>query len=305
MDPLSEVLSVLKPRDVIARAFDMGGEWAVQFDKHEGIKCYAVHSGGCWLMVDGIVEPVRLETGDCFLLPRGLPFKLASGPDVPVSDWREVFKRGASDGTITTWQGGGACFGVGGHFLLAGPAARMLLNELPPIVHVRSGPERAELLWCLKRMGEEFRAAGPGASLVAQQLATMMLVQALRLHLAEGVQNPGWLAALADAQMHVAVRAVHEEPGFGWTVERMAERCGMSRSVFAERFREVVGSGPMEYVTRWRMVVAGERLRGGEGVAEVARTLGYAAESAFGKAFRRVVGVSPREWKRRVEMMNR
>lgn len=298
MDPLSEVLSVLKPRDVIARAFDMGGEWAVQFGPHEGIKCYAVHSGGCWLVVEGLAEPVRLETGDCFLLPRGFPFRLASGLDVPVTDWREVFHCPKMDGGVVVWQGGGACFGVGGHFLLAGPAARMLLNELPVVVHVRAEQAREQWWWCLQRMGEEFRADRPGGSLVLQQLATMMLVQALRLHAVCGTGASGWLGALADAQMQVAIRAVHEEPGADWTVERLAERCGMSRSVFAERFRTVVGSGPMEYVTRWRMVVAGERLRGGESVGEVSRALGYGAESAFGKAFRRVMRVSPREWKR-------
>jgi mannose-6-phosphate isomerase-like protein (cupin superfamily) len=78
MDPLSDVLSLLKLRSYICGGFDAGGEWSVQFHQHEGIKCYAVVSGQCWLSVEGVPDDVRLETGDCFLLPRGRPFRLAS-----------------------------------------------------------------------------------------------------------------------------------------------------------------------------------------------------------------------------------
>src|SRR5580658_10718333 len=78
MDPLSDVLSLLKPRSYSAGGFDVGGDLSIQFPRHEGVKCYAVISGGCWLSVEGIADAVRLETGDCFLLPSGRPFVLAS-----------------------------------------------------------------------------------------------------------------------------------------------------------------------------------------------------------------------------------
>ena len=35
----------------------------IQFPQHEGIKCYAVVSGECWLSVEGVPDPVRLKTG--------------------------------------------------------------------------------------------------------------------------------------------------------------------------------------------------------------------------------------------------
>ena len=78
MDPLSDVLSLLKPRSYMSGGFDAGGEWSIQFRQHEGIKCYALVSGQCWLSVDGIPDSVRLNAGDRFLLPRGRPFSLAS-----------------------------------------------------------------------------------------------------------------------------------------------------------------------------------------------------------------------------------
>src|SRR5271155_4421902 len=78
MDPLSDVLSLLKVRSYIAGGLDVGGELSARFGPHDGIKCYAVVSGQCWLSVDGVPDAVRLETGDCFLLPHGRPFRLAS-----------------------------------------------------------------------------------------------------------------------------------------------------------------------------------------------------------------------------------
>ncbi len=69
MDALSDVLSLLKPRSYMFGGFDTGGEWAVQFGRHEGVKCYALVSGQCWLAVEGVADPVHMEAGDCFLLP--------------------------------------------------------------------------------------------------------------------------------------------------------------------------------------------------------------------------------------------
>ena len=71
MDPLSDVLSLLKLRSYISGGLDVGGELSVRFPRHEGIKCYAVVSGECWLSVEGVPDAVRLKAGDCFLLPRG------------------------------------------------------------------------------------------------------------------------------------------------------------------------------------------------------------------------------------------
>jgi len=140
----------------------------------------------------------------------------------------------------------------------------------------------------------------PGSSLIAQQLAYVMLVQALRLHLADGARGGvGWLFALADKQMSAAITCMHDDPGHPWTLQKLAERAGMSRSVFALRFKETVGATPMEYLTRWRMLLAGDRLQhSDDSISAIALSLGYESESAFGKAFRRLMGCSPRQHSR-------
>lgn len=128
----------------------------------------------------------------------------------------------------------------------------------------------------------------------------MMLIQALRLHLEEGLKGGvGWLFALADKQMNAAITSMHDDPAQRWTLQKLAERAGMSRSIFALKFKELVGTSPMEYLTHWRMMLAGDRLKNTDDpVAAIALSLGYESESAFSKAFKRVMGHSPRQHSR-------
>jgi AraC-like DNA-binding protein len=299
MDPLSDVLSLLKPRSYVSAGFDAGGEWSIRFAGHEGIKFQAVISGQCWLSMEGVPDPVRLETGDCFLLPHGKPFCLASDTALTPIDAKTIFPP-SQRGGIVTYNGGGDFFGAASLFTLTGKHAGILLEVLPPIVHIRRESDQAALRWSLERMMQEQREGAPGFSLVAQHLAHMMLVHALRLHLAEGVKGGvGWLFALADKQMAAAINAMHDDPAHRWTLQELAERVGMSRSTFALKFKETVGASPMEYLARWRMLLAGDRLaNSGDPVSVIALSLGYESESAFSTAFKRVMGCSPRQYGR-------
>jgi AraC-like DNA-binding protein len=300
MDPLSDVLSLLKPRSYVSGGFDVGGKLSVLFGRHDGIKCYAVVSGQIWLAVEGVAEAVRLKTGDCFLLPRGWPFRLATDLTAPPIEALSILATARRIGGVVTVNGGGDCLVVGGHFALSGDHAGMLLGILPPIVHIRKESDKAAMRWSLERMRQELREGQPGGFLMAQHLAHLMLLQALRLHLAEGsAGGVGWLFALADRHMGAAIAAIHEAPAHRWTLQALAERAGMSRSTFALRFKETVGTSPMEYVTRWRMLLAGDRLmNSSEPISAIARSLGYESESAFSTAFKRVMGCSPRQYGR-------
>jgi AraC-like DNA-binding protein len=299
MDPLSEILALLKPQSYFSGGFAVSGDIAIRFPKHQGIKCYAVLAGQCWLAVDEVPEPVLLNAGDCFLLPRGLPFRLATDlslEPVPFTVARERLSMSNEAPVVTE----GVQHIAGGHFRLTGSHAEMLLQSLPPIVHIRRESDKATMRWSLERMREELRNPQPGSSLITQQLAYMMLVQALRLHLADTANaGRGWLSALSDKHMSIAIASMHNDPGRPWTLQSLAECVGLSRSVFALRFRETVGTTPMEYLTRWRMLLAADRLENSsDGLSAIAQSLGYESESAFGKAFRRVMGCSPRRYTR-------
>jgi AraC-like DNA-binding protein len=297
MDPLSEVLALMKPQIYVSGGFAVPGDMAIAFPKHQGIKCYAMLAGQCWLVVEGVPEAVLLHAGDCFLLPRGLPFRLATDLSLEPVLYTVAFARlGVRSDTPGVPEG--AQYIAGGHFGLTGGHAEMLLHSLPPIVHIRRESDKAAMRWSLERLREELRDPQPGGSLIAQQLAYMMLIQALRLHLADAASaGHSWLSALSDNHMSIAIASMHNDPGYPWTLQSLAECVGMSRSVFALRFRDTVGATPMEYLTRWRMLLAADRLKNSsDGLSAIAQSLGYESESAFGKAFRRVMGCSPRQY---------
>jgi AraC-like DNA-binding protein len=299
MDPLSEVLALLKPQSLASGGFMVPGDMAVYFPKHQGVKCYAMLAGECWLAVEGVPDPVLLHAGDCFLLPRGLPFRLATDLSLEPVHYTLAWDRLSKTHSMSEVPEG-ARYIAGGFFAFTGGHAEMLLQALPPIVHIRRESDKAAMRWSLERMREELRDPQPGGSLIAQQLAYTMLIQALRLHLTDTANaGRGWLSALSDKHMSIAITSMHNDPGDPWTLQSLAERVGMSRSVFALRFRETVGATPMEYLTRWRMLLAADRLKNSpDGLSAIAQSLGYESESAFGKAFRRVMGFSPRQYTR-------
>lgn len=300
MDPLSDVLSLLKPRNIMSAGFEAGGLWSIRFpDQQDTIKCGAVISGTCWLAVDGVADAVRLSAGDCFLLPGGRPFLLASDQRVEPIEAAAVFSSARSGGVVVH-NGGGEFSLVSSRFALSGDHADLLLRMLPPIVRIREKPDQAMLRWSVERMMEELRVRQPGGYLIVGHLAHMILLQALRLHLSDRrAGDVGWLFALADKRMSAAINAMHSDPAHRWTLRTLAECSGMSRSSFAQTFKRMVGLSAMEYLTRWRMQMAADRLvHTADSLSSIALSLGYESESAFSTAFKRVMGASPRSYGR-------
>ncbi|MES4615428.1 MAG: AraC family transcriptional regulator [Ewingella sp.] len=296
MDPLSELLSLLKPQSYASGGVAIGREMAIQWPEHAGIKCYAVVSGQCWLSVEGAEGPIELNAGDCYLLPPGAPFVIATDLQAAPIDFA-ILREARLLGQNVLGGGTEACFLVGGHFVLTGLHADLLLGSLPPVVHIQQEADKAAMRWSLERMALEVREPQPGGSLITQQLAYMMLIQALRLHLHDGKNSGvGWLFALADKQLSTALACMHNNPEHRWTLESLAAHVGMSRSAFAKHFKDIVGSAPIEYLTHWRMLLACDRLKNSaDSIPRIATSLGYESESAFGKAFKRVIGCSPRQ----------
>ncbi len=192
-------------------------------------------------------------------------------------------------------------FLIGGRFAFAGDHAAMLFGTLPPIVPVREASSQASVLrWSLDQLASELRGGALGGILVAEHLAHIMLVHALRLYLTSSAkEGVGWFFALSDRQIGAAVRAMHADPAHRWTLEELGRLAGMSRTTFAQKFKQRVGATPMDYLTRWRMLIAGDRLRNArETVASIAFSLGYESESAFSMAFKRTMACSPRQYQR-------
>jgi AraC-like DNA-binding protein len=112
-------------------------------------------------------------------------------------------------------------------------------------------------------------------------------------------EQAGWLAGLRDPFVGKALSLLHAQPERGWTIEELGKEIGLSRSVLAERFGDLVGMPPMQYLAKWRMQIAAGLLDGGHAnIATIAAKIGYGSEAAFSRAFKKMVGVAPSEWRR-------
>lgn len=278
---------------------DFGGDWAYAFEAVGTFRCFAVVSGQCWLSIADDPTSILLRQGEFFALPRGRDFVLASDPTI---EPRSIDEESGDpmNGRILQLQGGGGCCIFGAVFTFKGDIANHLLDVLPPVIHISDGEDRAALKSYLDRMMALLRKPQPGSVLVGENLAKTMLIEILRLYLVDGAGAVGWISALSDGKLSRAITAMHERPGLRWTVQHLAEHAGMSRSAFAVRFKEKVGVTVIEYLIRWRMLLAADRLRGSsDSVATIGQFLGYDSESAFVFAFRRTMGCTPRQYARR------
>jgi AraC-like DNA-binding protein len=302
MDPLSDVLSLLQPRSQFYAGFDAAGDWSFDFPPHEGIKFTAVMRGTCWGMAEDLEHPVRFDEGDCFLLNSRRRFVLSSDPALPAQSGEHILEAVARDG-VAVHNGGGEVFLISGRFSFSGSHATVLFEALPPIINIPKASSQAEVLrWSLDQWACELRNPQPGGVLMSTHLAHLMLVQVLRLFLETPGELPkGWFLALTDRQISPAIAAMHAEPARRWTLAELARIAGISRTVFAQRFKALVGSTAMDYLARWRMLVAADRLRaGGENVASIAFSLGYESESSFSTAFKRIMSYSPTQYRRQL-----
>ncbi|GGT03946.1 AraC family transcriptional regulator [Streptomyces chromofuscus] len=299
MDPLEDVLALLDTRSHLSTSLMAGGRWAVRFEAPPGVKFNAVRRGSCVLEVEGIDEPIALSVGDCYLLTRPRRFTLRSGPGVAAVAAGPLFAR-AVDGVARAGDGDDVLL-VGGRFSFGSRAQELLLDTLPPVIHVPAGtPQAGTVQWALTAIEDELTRRPVGSTLVAEHLAVVMLVHVLRLHLTrEPHAVSGWLGGLTDPAVSAALTAMHEDPTRPWTVAELARSGAVSRSTLAARFKSTVGQGPLEYLTRWRIELAARHLRQStETVAAIAHSVGYGSESALSVAFKRVTGLSPREYRR-------
>ena len=300
MDPLSDLLLLLKPRRYLSGKLEAGGRWAFRFPNEENaIMCFSIVRGSCWLILDELSDKVRLAEGDCLVLPSGRAFGLTSEPDIPQEEYESRLSYSLPGGVVTV-NGGGDFLLAGTRFAVDRRHVDLLRGILPAVVHLRQESEQAALRWSVDRMMEEMQNEQPGSPLLTQQLAHMILVLTMRRHIAEGASgDSGWFAALADKHVGLAIKAMHADLKFRWTLDNIARRATMSRSKFAARFKTVMGETPMEYLTRWRILVAAEKLKNtSDPIAKVAAEVGYQSESAFSNAFKRLMGSSPRRYVR-------
>jgi AraC-like DNA-binding protein len=291
-DPFSEVLAALGARSVRGTGLDAAGDWALAFDGRMRLKFVAVTRGRCWLLLPDH-SPQALMEGEVVLIS-DTRYTIASDPSVEPTDGMPLYASRGHD--IVRLGGGDETSLIGGGSGFAAGSAAFVLDALPKFLRIDPTSSTAQAVArTLNALRTEVAHAQIGGSLIAERLAEILVIAAVRAFVSTSpTASLGWITALADPRIGKALRLLHGDVAYRWTVPILASEVGMSRSAFAQRFTERVGRSPLDYLTRWRMVLAERKLTEGQPVAAVAAAVGYSSQSAFAHAFKRTMGRTPR-----------
>ena len=318
MDPITDLFQTMRVAGVVHARLEATAPWGLRRDANvateaakDSAHCASspfhfahfgiISRGNCWLSVDGIPEALALAGGDAFLLAPGSSYTLRDDPRTPARSFCEVAPRERSQ--VTQYGGGGAPTTlVSGWFRFDPMSTKLLARLLPSLILVRADQAQSLALnTTMNMLASEMAEVAPGSELVVNRLADVLFIQCLRAHIASRREpcKSGWLRAVFDPQVGVALKSMHEKVEVPWTVESLAAASGMSRSAFAVRFKGLVGESPLEYLTSWRMHKATALLQNGDKkLFEVAKSVGYDSDAAFSKAFKRTFGVAPRAYQK-------
>jgi AraC-like DNA-binding protein len=313
-DVLSDVLAAVRLSGAVFFDWEMTSPWVVETPPARDvaarvmpgaqrvIEYHLVARGTCWTHAVG-GDPVLLREGDLVVFPQGDAHVLSSAPGMRSAPDVSKFARGSTPLPFSYTHGGGGperarivCSFVGVDERPFNP----LLGALPAIIHLPA--DRTQPGWLGMMMAiaaTETGAARAGAENVLSRLAELTFVETVRRYLETlPAAHTGWLAGLRDPVVGKALAALHGAPTDDWTVESLARMVGVSRSILAERFTEMAGQPPMQYLALWRMQLASRLLKDGGAVATVAAAVGYGSEAAFSRAFKKVVGQPPATWRK-------
>jgi AraC family transcriptional regulator, activator of mtrCDE len=237
---------------------------------------HLIDSGVCFVRSAVLDAPLRLEAGDLAVFPAGAAHVLSGSPDGAT----------APESRFTSM--------LCGEFEFATGKRNAIVDALPPCFVVREKEGGMQFRQLAQLMLHEARGSSFGSRAILDKMADTLFVMAVRHYISHAPERRGLLAALCDPRLVKALEAMHAHPDKDWTVAALAEAAHMSRTAFANHFASVLGTGPIEYLTGWRMTEAQRLLSDPRtSVASVAAGLGYRTEAAFRRAFKRVTGYGP------------
>ncbi len=323
-DTLSDVLRAVRLRGAVFFYVNGDGEWAAEAPPAKEIapllirgvdhvmEYHAVVKGSCWAAIPN-GSSVQLSAGDVVVFPHGDAHVVSSTPGM----------RGTLDpGLFTDIAGNALPLRVaynGPNILPAAPLENNaettivcgflgcdlrpfnpLIAALPRLLHLRAGDADGWIVNFMRHAVAESHAPRPGAEVMLARMSEMMFVDAVRRYADQlPLHSNGWIAGLRDRFVGNALALLHDQPAQDWSIDELGRRIGLSRSALHERFVDLIGVPPMQYLAQWRMQAAARLLLETRAtVAAIALDVGYDSEAAFARAFKRIVGTPPAAWRR-------
>jgi AraC-like DNA-binding protein len=332
-DTLSDVLRTVRLRSAVFFYVSCGNTWAAEAPQSKEIAAtvmpgadhvidyHVVTNGECWAAILG-EPPLKLHRGDIVMLAQGDAHVMSSAPGMRAHldpTWPEEMKvnqrpfRIAYEGVNgkQVCSSDQPCKTSGTTTLVCGFIGcdtrpfNPLIATLPRMLHL---PANGGSTWSeqfVRMAADETNSGRPGSEALLERMSEMMFVDAVRRYVDTlPEESTGWLAGLRDRFVGRALSLMHETPTADWNLDELSNKVGLSRSALHERFVQLIGQPPMQYLANWRMQLASKLLREGQSsVASIALEVGYESEAAFARAFKRLVGMPPAAWRRQQSLL--
>ncbi|MGI9473667.1 MAG: AraC family transcriptional regulator [Rubripirellula sp.] len=306
VDPVANLLDKLYLPSWVAAELSFGGRWGLEIPNHT-VAMYVFLEGGGWLVPEAAgAEPVRLRAGDHVITTRATPHLVLRD----IGNSCEPIEERIAHPTFVPADVQGRTTFLYGQFKVDRVSQNPLDMGLPDIVHLnhRRDPSLEGTLPLLDLISNAKRQAAPGWQVSIRRMAEVVFLQTIAAELSQRVQESNAntssgafrvMRAATDIVVGPILKEIVTRPEDPWSVPQMAKMASVSRSAFSERFRNLVGRPPLQYLTDLRMQKACRLLRESKtDVSDITSLVGYESPSSFSNAFRRWSGQSPVEYRR-------
>lgn len=299
-DVLGDILETLRFRGSIFFRSDLAAPWGMSLTKVGIPRFHIVLSGDCFVGSDDH-DAVKAQEMDIIMLPNGDSHWIADKPGrklIPSARAGRACELGDplfQQGEITSRL---MCGMV--HF--EQEASHPILDALPEMIHFPM-IEPTGAVWSLVMLIDDAMRNYQGrGSHIADRLTEVLFLQLLNQYVSENQQATGFLSALRDRRIHLALMMIHQEPGFDWSLSSLGERIGMSRATLVRHFQEAVGVSPMAYIKNWRMMKAYTATKHtSTPLEQIAASMGFASARTMARAFERQYGLTPSKIRREIK----
>ncbi|OUL77938.1 AraC family transcriptional regulator [Paraburkholderia hospita] len=320
MDAVSDVLHVVHLRGAVYLNATFTAPWCVigrpiaalcaaYLPRCERVVSYhLITDGSCRAqLADNPSSALQLNAGELLVVPQGETHMMGSSLDLTPAPVELLLsqKIEAAPGEVMTLSygdGGTPTRMVCGFLACDDTLSNPLLSSLPRIfkIDIRNEPRAAWLEASLRFAAAEAADSRVGGTIVLARLSELLFVESVRCCVeALPPDQTGWLAGVRDRFVGRALSLLHAQPLHPWTVDELASAVGLSRSALGQRFTDLLGRPPMQYLARWRMQIAAQELLiRSKSLASIAEQIGYESEAAFSRAFRREFGMPPASWRK-------
>lgn len=298
MDVLSDILAKVKLKSAIYFKSNFPEGWGMNIPKGDFAQFHIITKGQCMLGMGK--KTLQLFVGDIVIFPFGIAHWLADDRESKLISGRKVVESITNRGSVFHGEKLATTL-ICGHFEFDRFVNHPFIKELPTIIHL-TDTDANEFSW-LKPIADllikEMDKKMSGNDIIINKLGEILFVFAMRAYIEKNTTQKEFVSALKDKRISKVLNEIHALTDKNLGIEDMAKIAGMSRTGFINRFKELTGTTPFNYLIEWRMIQAQELLKDSKlSVGEIADQIGYQSEAAFNRVFKKKTNLSPLKFRK-------